>query len=177
MRSDVGPVSLLLDPGTELPVCDARLTNLYRYWLSIRPSAGVLPGRRHLSPLDIPPLLPWVWLTEVQRPGLRFRYRLIGTVHVEAFGSDTTGRWYDDVHPAFRESTAYLQFVAVAEDRKVAFYRGPPVYVSDASWKTIERLILPLAQNGRNVDMLLGITVLDPSVSSSARDDEASPIT
>lgn len=62
----------------------------------------------------------------------------------------------------FRQSTAYPQFVAVAEQAQVAFYRGPPVYVIDEKYKTIERLILPMAQNGSDVDILLAMTVLDP---------------
>lgn len=151
----------LLDPGADLPMCDSRIAQLYGYWLSLRPPPDLLPARHDMSPADIPRLLPWLWLTEVHR-GRRFRYRLVGTIHVDAFGANTTGRWYDDVHPLFRQSTAYPQFIAVAERGKIAFYRGPPVYVIDAQWKTIERLILPLAQNGRDVDMLLGITVLDP---------------
>ncbi len=167
MRDALALQSLLLQPGADLPPCDRRIADLYHHWCSIRPSAEILPGRGHLSPIDIPRLLPWIWLTEVQREPLRFRYRLIGTIHVDAFGRDTTGRWYDEVHPRFLGSTAYRQFVAVAERGKVAFYRGPPVYVIDARWKTIEHLILPLAQNGTDVDILLGITTLDPRPDSS----------
>jgi hypothetical protein len=159
-----GPHSeyLVFAPGATLPPCDERLVELHRYWLSLRPGAGLLPGRRHFSPLDVPSLLQWLWLTEVHRSPLRFKYRLVGTRHVDAAGSDPTARWYDEVHPRFETSTAFSQFVAVAEQSLIAFYRGPPVYVIDARWKTIERLILPLAQNGRDVDLLLGITVLDP---------------
>jgi hypothetical protein len=134
---------------------------------NFRPSAEALPGRRHLSPIDIPRLLPWLWLAEVHRAPLRFKYRLVGTVHVDVFGRDTTGRWYDEVHPRFLGSTAYPHFVAAAERAQVAFYRGPPVYVIDTDWKRTERLVLPLAQNVRDVDMLLGITVLDPQPASS----------
>jgi len=115
-----------------------------------------------MDPVDIRRLLPWIWLTEVQRDPLRFKYRLVGTVHVEAFGEDATGQWYDDAQPRFRGSVDLQQFAAVADHGRIAFYRGPPIYVVDATWKTIERLILPLAQNGHDVDMLLGMTVIDP---------------
>lgn len=157
-------VATLLAPGADLPPGDKRTADLYRYWLSIRPSPGLIPGRRNFHPTDVPRLLQWIWLADVQRVPLRFKYRLVGTAHVEAAGSNPTGQWYDAVHPRFRGSTAYPQFVAVAEEAQIAFYRGPPVYVVDNEHKTIERLILPMAQNGRDVDMLLAITVLDPKV-------------
>ena len=153
----------LLAPGADLPPCDKRIGDLYRYWLSIRPSPALLPGRRNFHPTDIPRLLQWIWLVDVQHAPLRFKYRLVGTAHVEAANDNPTGRWYDEVHPRFGQSTAYPQFVAVAEHAQVAFYRGPPVYVIDEKYKTIERLILPMAQNGSDVDMLLAITVLDPN--------------
>jgi hypothetical protein len=161
------PEYAVLAPGAALPPGDARVASLYHYWLALRPCPGLLPARRHFSPFDVPSLLQWLWLTDVQRSPLRFKYRLIGTRHVEAEGADRTGRWYDEVHPRFEASTAFPHFVAVAEQRRVAFYRGPPVYVIDARWKTIERLILPLAEDGREVDMLLGITVLDPVASDT----------
>ncbi len=157
-------VATLIAPGADLPPCDKRISELYGYWRSIRPAPDRLPGRQHFQPTDIPHLLQWIWLVDVLRTPLRFKYRLVGTVHVDAAGSNPTGRWYDEVHPRFRQSTAYPHFVAAAERAQVAFYRGPPVYVIDLQFKTIERLILPMAQDGGTVDMLLGITVLDPNV-------------
>ena len=126
------------------------------------PGARPVPGRKQFSPTAIPRLLRSIWLADVQRDPLRFKYRLVGTDHVEAAKSDPTGRWYDEVHPRFAQSSAYPQFIAVAENAEIAFYRGAPVYVIDAKFKIIERLILPMATDGRNVDMLLGITVLEP---------------
>lgn len=160
--------TILAAPGAELPLCDDRVLKLYRHWLSIRPSRDLLPGRQHLEPTEIPSLLRLIWLADIARNPTRFRYRLVGTAHVEAASSDPTGRWYDEVHPRFRDSNAYPHFLAVAEEAKIAFYRGPPVYVVDTDWKTIERLILPLATNGRDVDKLLGITVLDPRLTDPA---------
>jgi len=155
-------VAALIVPGADLPPCDKRISELYRYWRSIRPTVERLPGRQHFQPTDIPRLLKWIWLVDVQHAPLRFKYRLVGTAHVDAADSNPTGRWYDEVHPRFHQSTAYPQFVAAVERTQVAFYRGPPVYVIEQQYKTIERLILPMAQDGGTVDMLLGITVLDP---------------
>ena len=64
----------------------------YEYWLRITPP-GRLPGRQHVSPLEIVPLLPRVWLLDVTRAPLRFRYRLVGTGEALTLGREVTGQW------------------------------------------------------------------------------------
>src|SRR5690242_1355091 len=51
---------------------------LYDYWRSKAPGEGLLPGRRHIDPVDIPRLLPNVWLLDVVDDPRRFRVRLVG---------------------------------------------------------------------------------------------------
>jgi len=157
-------VGVLLAPKAGLPPCDQRIGELHHYWLSRWPAPDLLPGRQHCNPSDIPALLPWVWLADVHRNPLRFKYRLVGTGCVEATGPEITGRWLGEVHPDFRGSALYPHFEAAAERAQVAYYRGPPLYISaiyDRKWKTLERLILPLAKDGRNVDMLFCMTTFD----------------
>jgi len=156
-------VDALFAPKSALPPCDERIGELYRYWLSVWPAPDLLPGRKHCNPIDIPRLLPRVWLADVHRHPLRFKYRLVGTACVEATGSEPTGRWLDEVHPRFLGSAVNPHFEAAAERAQVAYYRGPPAYITtiyERKWKTLERLILPLAQDGLHVDMLLGFTTL-----------------
>jgi hypothetical protein len=154
--------NLMLSADADLPPCDSRLRALHRYWRAIRPADGILPARKHFDPIEVPKLLPWLWLVDVVHAPLRFKYRLIGTVHVDTEGRNRTGEWLDEAHPQFRQSAAHGQFTAAVERREVAFYRGPPTYVVQKDYLSIERLVMPLAANGRDVDMLLAITVLDP---------------
>src|SRR3546814_18827524 len=56
-----------------------KIKALLAYWQSIHPAGGGLPGRRHLDPVDIPELLPNIWMIDVKRGPLRFRFRLVGT--------------------------------------------------------------------------------------------------
>src|SRR5258707_1296396 len=51
---------------------------LYEYWRAAAPP-GRLPGRQHIAPEDIVPLLSRLWMLDVFREPLRFRYRLVGT--------------------------------------------------------------------------------------------------
>jgi hypothetical protein len=52
--------------------------SFYEYWLSVAPP-GRLPGRQHIRPEDLVPMLPRLWMLDVHRNPLRFRYRLVGT--------------------------------------------------------------------------------------------------
>src|SRR6266849_5312118 len=63
------------------PECDRRIRALYDYWCGIHPTEAILPGRQHVEPLDLAEVLRWLWLVDVQREPLRFRYRLVGTGH------------------------------------------------------------------------------------------------
>ncbi|HUN49684.1 MAG TPA: PAS domain-containing protein [Candidatus Sulfotelmatobacter sp.] len=155
-------IAEILPAGADLPACDHRLVRLHRYWQSIRPAPEALPGRQHFDPAAVRDLLALIWLIDVHRAPLRFKYRLVGTVHVDAEGRNPTGLWLDEAHQRFAASSAYPQFVAAATEGRIAFYRGPPAYVIKKDYIAIERLILPLAADGREVDVLLGITVLNP---------------
>lgn len=135
------------------------------YWRQAHPEGDLLPGRQHIDPLSMPRLLPYAWLLEVHPPadGLdipRFRFRLVGS-HVDlGFGGPKTGRWLHDMEPDF-ESNAAMQagFVGAATEGRLSHRRGRPRFAMNAAAAELERLMLPLAGNGRDIDMLLGFTV------------------
>ncbi len=131
---------------------------LYEYWASIHPAENVLPGRQHVDPIDIPQLLPNIWLVDIFHNPTRFKFRLFGTAHVEAMKHDYTGRWIDEVYPDFSSSKTYSNYVDLAVKGQVSHRSGPASFhIPD--YKTIERIMLPLAQNGKDVDMMLALTV------------------
>lgn len=141
------------------PSADPRLRRLFLHWQAIHPGEGVLPGRQHIDPAAIPELLPFVWLADVYRDPLRFRYRLLGTEHAHVFGRDYTGSWLDEVHVNFAGSPAYPQYVAVVEEGRPAYRRGHTLIMLPKEYRSIERLLLPLARDGRRVDMLIAISL------------------
>lgn len=139
---------------------DVRVRQLYEYWRGLHPPGGGLPGRQHVDPVAIPAhLLPFVWLVDIQRQPLRFRYRLLGTEHVRVLGRDYTGQWIDEAHPDFAGSAAYTQFAAAAERAVGGYRRGNTLIILPKDYRSMERLLLPLARDGKTVDMLLAISV------------------
>jgi hypothetical protein len=140
------------------PNCDGRIRRLYDYWCSIRPTGDRLPGRQHLEPLDVPELLQWLSLLDVVGEPPRFRYRLVGTGQARVMESDFTGRWIDEAYDGFRKTQDHAEFAAVAGGG-IRYSRRPPEYRVERSHVLMERLLLPLARDGVNVDMVLSIAL------------------
>lgn len=138
--------------------CNTRTRDLFAYWQSVHPATGI-PGRQHIDPAAITALLPNVWLVDVQRTPLRFRYRLIGTRIAEFYGVDYTGKWLDEVFPQFIGSETHSDCEAIAADGQPRWRRGKPYLNYEEDFNQLERIFLPLAANGTDVDMLFCLTV------------------
>jgi hypothetical protein len=122
------------------------------YWLRIR-SGRAMPARRDLDPADVRVLLPHLQLVDIV--GGRFRYRLIGTALVEAFGRDYTGHYPDEMFETTRGPYICHVYAAVCQARRPMYLRSR--YITTKNVDLIaERLYLPLSSDGQEVDMILG---------------------
>lgn len=137
-----------------------RVRAFYDYWLRIHPP-GRLPGRQHFDPCDIPKLLAGIWLIDVQRVPLRLRYRLIGTDIVKALGREMTGEWLDDAHPHIKHHPSFLTiYHHIVFDAAVYWMRGQPVLKHLEKFSSLENVRVPLATDGRTVDMVASYSEL-----------------
>lgn len=135
-----------------------RHEQFYDYCLEKSPGDGLLPGRQHIDPIDIPLLMPWIFLIDVVRESdrIRYRHRLVGTQIAEWIGYDTTGKFYDELH-----DDLYLSWLLPTYDQVVATGK-PHFHAPDVGLPLIEetkllrysRLLCPFAADGRSVDML-----------------------
>lgn len=137
---------------------DDRVRAIYDYWRAIHRCVDSLPRRADFDPLDVPKLLPWIWLTDVYRDPIRFRYRLFGTRHCDAMGADYTGQWLDEAFPDFPGEPGYADYLQVAEQRRPSYRKGPAQY-HVPNYRTIERILLPMVDDDDAVNMLLALTV------------------
>lgn len=145
----------------DLPPCHEKIAAIVRYWRRIRPADGTPPGRQHFDPAAVPALLPCIRLYDVFREPWRFRYRLVGTELVRHLGRDLTGTWFGEDVPDSETSKSYRDLVFVASGGGLSYHRGYPVYTNPhKNHLTAERILLPLARNGSEVDMILGLSVL-----------------
>jgi hypothetical protein len=153
------------DSTFTLPVdATPKIKALYDYWLSIHPPGGGLPGRRHLDPLDIPELLPNIWMIDVTRnpnadTPMRMRFRLVGTEIVKFTGRDVTGFWLDQVYPDYGNTAAFRAHRDCAERGAPGYRKSGVLSNPGRHFIEAERLYLPLAEDGRQVDIVLVMTL------------------
>lgn len=140
-----------------------KIDGIVDYWRSIHPAVG-LPGRRSLDPLGIPgDLLPNIMLIDVSRGPLRFHFRLLGTSITRFAGRDMSGYWMHEIYPNFEGGAAHTALVRVVEERVPDYRRGRPLNIETPEGVLVERIYLPLADDGSTVDMILSLGVFrDP---------------
>ena len=142
---------------------------LYDYWRSKMPAAGMLPGRQHVDPLDIPKLLPHVWLVDVVDDVRRFRIRLIGTALVDAGIPLKVGDFILDRLLPEQRAASLAEFESVVQSREPLWYHGPVNLRHETYVHEVERIFLPLAADGRQVDMLLCLSLIQRMESDRPR--------
>ena len=129
---------------------------VFAYWSSLR-ADGRLPSRAQLDPHHLKQLLPTVSLIDVVRENgvVRYRQRLAGTGLYSVYGREITGRSLEEVYPG--EEAGYWREQldkVVAEGRPTVgcqTVRARPGGACSILW-----IRLPLASDGRSVDMILG---------------------
>jgi len=166
--SQLAEVVRLHDIGFEIIEPAGRLAQLVAYWRHLVPMG--LPGRQHIDPVTIgPALLPHIFLADAFDGGARFRWRLIGTHIVSHAGTDDTGQELEaTLSPQMRE-TILGHYREVVRGLRPLCHRSEFIG-RDRRIYRYERLLLPLASDGKTVDMILGGAVFARSIPESGRD-------
>ncbi len=128
------------------------LLRLYDYWVS-RHHGELLPSRQDLDPADFKFAVGNVTLIDVLYEPVRFRFRLIGSLMAQRMGWDLTGKMVDEVPDAeYREGllAAYRKMVADRQPSTTLYQR-----LIEGKTRRFEVLRLPLASDGKTIDMLL----------------------
>lgn len=159
-RANVAQAEVVV--STSFDGADPMLAQMRSLWSSLAGADGRLPSRRDVDPSRIPPrLLPHVWLLDVQASPRRYRYRLTGTAIVDALQRDTIGQWLDQAHPGAKGSPAmYKALDGVVDERRPYRTKGYPVFWQPANYRQAESGFFPLAEDGRQVDVILAFTLL-----------------
>jgi hypothetical protein len=145
----------------EMPISDdahPSVRTLYEYWRSISPK-GRLPGRQHFDPVDIPALLPNIWLLDVHRDPIRFWRRLVGSRVVEFAGISCAPGWLAERLNDEKRSKVDRDLIGVVNSKCPNWRRGRSLIMYQKEFAELERLYLPLATDGEIVDMILAISI------------------
>jgi len=131
---------------------------LFAYWASRR-QGGLLPARCNIHPSHFKRHLPTISLIDVVGAPRDYRLRLAGTGLYSVYGREITGHTLEEVY-----NTASAEYWR-AELDKIVEQGRPGVGVHNFAWRgaghmSILWLRLPLATNGKDVDMILGYDAL-----------------
>ncbi|HYE46020.1 MAG TPA: PAS domain-containing protein [Caulobacter sp.] len=133
---------------------DARLQRLFAYWQG-KHHGDLLPGRADIDPVEMKPFLTVVYLVDVLAND-QFRYRLLGTEIVNRAGRDMTGQLLSPgTHGRTFEPMRAIYREAIARKAMAFSRRARPRHADDRALRA-DGLVLPLASDGRTVDMLMG---------------------
>ncbi|SMF45827.1 PAS domain-containing protein [Tistlia consotensis] len=135
-------------------IANPLLRDLYLYWAD-KWHGPYMPTRADIDPLDMPALLPMIYLVDVERQPLRFRFRLVGTRVVSWFGRDMTGQYVEEAQ--------VWRYREVAETGRASYDR---LYAPNKQGRhgSYQCLLMPLAGENGSVEMLLGGMQPTPSL-------------
>ena len=139
---------------------DSLVLTLHDHWCGLRPAEG-LPRHDDFDPIQLPrPLLPWVFLMDVLREEGRLDYyfRLAGTGNANLIGRDATGKrarefFGPEAYPIVSEA-----FDTTVAEARPTFWTANIPHIRLGSVR-VERGFFPLAEDGHQVDRLIGIAV------------------
>lgn len=143
-----------------MEIVHASLSDFFSYWQK-KKGGRIAPARREIRPNEIPvPVLPYIYMIDVI-PGQprRFRFRLVGTGIVTEYGSDPTGKFVDEVDLDFMTNEIIAEYDRVASSGQPAASRWKYTKL-DGRMLEYEHVILPLSDDGKTVDVLLGAAMI-----------------
>jgi hypothetical protein len=137
---------------------DPILGGTLAYWLGKRGDRA-MPRKRDIDPTDMPrELLSHVQLVEIV--GERFRYRLIGTAIVAAFGREYTGTYSDEQFTRDRGEYISEVYRTARDTRRPLFSHCR--YMTTKGYELLaDRVYLPLSDDGITVNFLFAALTFD----------------
>ena len=150
------PRTAALPPIAADRIRSRSLRGLLAYWQGKGQALGRMPARPDLQPAEMVPFLPFVSLIDVQQRPLRFRFRLVGTGIVGAFGQETTRRLVDEDLFSSNAEEVERFFSIPLQTHGPAYACGEYAVAPTGRSLAFESLLLPLSSDGQAIDMLLG---------------------
>lgn len=134
---------------------DPLIVRLFEYWR--RKCAGrTMPRRADIDPVEMRALVNNVILFEVVEPISRFRVRLVGQAIIDFVGFNSTGRYAGDDMPPDSAARMIAILADVVARRAPRFRAGFAHWHRDKSYRNFEACFLPLSDDDRTVDKILG---------------------
>lgn len=131
----------------------APLQHLHDYWRS-KLNGRIMPSRADINPAEMKAFLPLIVLFDV-KAGHRLRIRLAGTRAVEAYGSEITGSYLDELELGDRREQIMAAHAQCIASRSPYYWSEIHTRKTDGKKFRGEHLDTPLSADGEAVNMLL----------------------
>ncbi len=163
-------LSQLTAPQTELPpdmasvksfehISDRTLRHVVAHWFDTR-GGRLMPALGDVDPTEIRSALAQIWLCDYLSESGRCRYRLAGEEFNDFWGFNLSGKYLDEIVPAERQASVTSK-IRMAIDSLAIVYDRACLSLTEEITRNGERIILPLSDDGRTVNALLGATHRD----------------
>ncbi|MFC7050139.1 PAS domain-containing protein [Emcibacter nanhaiensis] len=135
------------------------LKELFLYWCKIR-GARSIPRRKDFRPIDVPHLLPYIAMVNVEQDTKKYQIRLVGTETAEVTGKSIIGQYLDDI-PGMSKSVD--RFDWVVKEKLPYLYHGRLSW-SEKDFLEYDALGLPFSNDNFAVNIIMaGLVYSFPS--------------
>jgi hypothetical protein len=146
--------------GIAFRIVQPRLQQLHAYWQGLR-KGDAFPSRRDIDPASFRFVLGHVFLVAIEREPTAFRYRLFGVNLARRAGYEMTGKTVDEIPADDMREFLSRHYAAMLAHPAPILERGERALMGT---RRFELLLLPLAEDGKTVDMILGaLLYADPT--------------
>jgi hypothetical protein len=131
------------------------IRQLFAYWQS-KCVDGVIPKRADMDPAEIPKLMPYLLIVDIEHDPFRVRYRLAGTRVVQMTGFEITGKYLDEIALPDDEGP-FLECYALASESKTPVLARIKWHIDADTISEYDICVLPLSDDGATVNMAIAI--------------------
>ncbi|TNE60843.1 MAG: PAS domain-containing protein [Alphaproteobacteria bacterium] len=134
---------------------DQDFTDLVDYWQHLKSECGTVPSRRRFNPMDVPWLLPSIFLLE-RRDRFDLHVRLVGTALDALATRPLTGQNYLSYYPE-NEWPAYDRYFGAVVGQPCGGWMDRMVTTTSGHGYRALSLALPLATEAGEVRYIIGL--------------------
>ncbi len=146
--------------AADLADADEMIRAMWAYTRHCVGPAG-LPIRAKFDPVDIPALLPNIWILDREGHDGALRYRLVGTKVVEAIGKDMT---YVGLREAFgaradADPGLFARYDFMLATGLATWRQGPAHHYAQLDYRAVENLCVPFARTVGAIEQIVALSV------------------
>lgn len=141
------------------------LKNLFRYWRSLSDN-GSVPRRRDIDPIALRAMLSHLYLLDAGQGPDDLRYRLAGSLIVQAFGFEPGGLTRAEIRARHVLAERYAEFDRTSAETHSIVAKGLITYSHDhmtsytKDYLAYARLNLPISEDGKTLTGVFGAIFL-----------------